>query len=63
MYVSLINAKKALKGLVVMSEDLEKLTNSLYDNQVPALWANKGFLSLKSLSSWIEDLNERISFL
>lgn len=35
MKVSLINVKKALKGLVVMSEDLEKLSNSLYDNQVP----------------------------
>jgi dynein heavy chain len=35
MKVSLVNVKKALKGLVVMSEDLEKLSNSLYDNQVP----------------------------
>jgi dynein heavy chain len=29
---SLINVKKALVGLVVMSEDLEKMANSLYDN-------------------------------
>ncbi len=35
MHISLINLKKALKGLVVMSEDLEKVCNSLYDNQVP----------------------------
>lgn len=32
MISSLVNVKKALKGLVVMSEDLEKLANSLYDN-------------------------------
>ena len=32
MIESLVNVKKALKGLVVMSEDLEKLSNSLYDN-------------------------------
>ncbi|KAL4464296.1 hypothetical protein ABPG72_011341 [Tetrahymena utriculariae] len=63
MKTSLINVKKALKGLVVMSEDLEKLANSLYDNQVPKLWAEKGFLSLKPLSSWTQDLNERITFL
>lgn len=46
-----------------MSEDLEKVANSLYDNQVPKLWAEKGFLSLKPLASWTEDLNERVSFL
>ncbi len=32
MKISLINVKKALKGLIVMSEDLEKLSNSLFDN-------------------------------
>ena len=32
---------KALKGLVVMSEALEKMFNSLYNNTVPQLWANK----------------------
>jgi dynein heavy chain len=37
MNESLINVKKALKGLVVMSEDLEKMANSLFDNQVPKM--------------------------
>eukprot|EP01017_Pseudomicrothorax_dubius_P033097 TRINITY_DN4395_c0_g1_i1.p1 TRINITY_DN4395_c0_g1~~TRINITY_DN4395_c0_g1_i1.p1 ORF type:complete len:260 (+),score=59.27 TRINITY_DN4395_c0_g1_i1:104-883(+) len=60
---SLINVKKALKGEVVMSEELERLSNSLFNNQVPKLWENKGFLSLKPLASWIQDLNERIDFL
>jgi len=35
MKISLINVKKALKGQVVMSEELEKVANSLFDNQVP----------------------------
>lgn len=63
MKSSLINLKKALKGLVVMSEDLEKLSNSIYDSQVGKLWADKGFLSLKPLGSWIEDLIARVKFL
>ena len=49
MKSSLFNLKKALKGLVVMSEELEKLSNSMYDNQVGKIWADKGFLSLKPL--------------
>ena len=32
---------KALKGLVVMSEQLEMMSNSLFNNQVPDLWAGK----------------------
>lgn len=52
MTTTLINVKKALRGLIVMSEDMEKLANSLFDNQVPVLWADKGFLSLKPLASW-----------
>jgi len=30
---------------------------------VPAYWGKIGFLSLKPLASWIEDLNDRIDFL
>jgi len=30
--MTLVNVKKALKGLIVMSEEMEKLANSLYDN-------------------------------
>jgi len=46
-----------------MSEDLEKMATSIYDNQVPAKWAGVGFLSLKPLASWIQDLNDRVQFL
>jgi dynein heavy chain len=58
-----VDVKKALKGLIVMSEELELITNSLFDNQVPKIWDEKGFLSMKPLASWTEDLNNRIDFL
>ncbi|GJQ83090.1 hypothetical protein Trydic_g20102 [Trypoxylus dichotomus] len=54
---------KALKGLVVMSEALEKMSNSLYSNAVPEVWAGKAYPSLKPLGSWVNDLNDRVSFL
>ena len=34
MQETLVNVKKALKGQVVMSEELEKMANSLFDNLV-----------------------------
>ena len=63
MKLGLIDVQKALKGEVVMSEELEKMANSVFDNGVPKGWQEKGFLSLKPLASWITDLNDRISFL
>jgi dynein heavy chain len=40
-----------------MSDDLEKMGNALYDNMVPTIWADKGFLSLKPLAAWTTELN------
>ena len=54
--------KKALSGRIVMSEEMEKISTSLYNNQVPQLWIKFGFLSLKPLMSWLTDLKERVSF-
>lgn len=34
MATSLVSVKKALKGLIVMSEELELMATSLHDNQV-----------------------------
>ena len=54
--------KKALSGRIVMSEEMERISTSLYNNQVPQLWIKFGFLSLKPLMSWLNDLKERIAF-
>ena len=43
---------KALKGLVVMSQALETMANSLYNNAVPELWAAKVIV----MSAWSEGL-------
>nr|WAW84827.1 axonemal dynein heavy chain 1 [Halisarca dujardinii] len=54
---------KALKGLVVMSQSLETMADSLYNNTVPELWADKAYPSLKPLASWVLDLIDRMSFI
>ncbi|RXN34314.1 dynein heavy chain axonemal [Labeo rohita] len=60
---SLNDLVKALKGLVVMSSELELMSNSLFINAVPELWKAKAYPSLKPLASWVSDLVQRISFL
>jgi hypothetical protein len=54
---------KALKGLVVMSEELDTMATSLFNNQVPAVWAAKAYPSLKPLSAWVADLQARVTFI
>ncbi|KAK9870895.1 hypothetical protein WA026_009851 [Henosepilachna vigintioctopunctata] len=54
---------KALKGLVVMSEALEKMSRSLFSNMVPEMWTSKAYPSLKPLAAWVADLHARIAFL
>ncbi|XP_066555780.1 dynein axonemal heavy chain 1 [Amia ocellicauda] len=54
---------KALKGLVVMSSELELMANSLFNNSVPDMWKAKAYPSLKPLASWVSDLRQRMRFL
>jgi dynein heavy chain len=62
MRTSLVDLGKAIKGLVVMSSDLDAMFGSLLKNQVPALWSKVAYPSLKPLSGWIKDLEVRVNF-
>jgi len=63
MSKSLAESIKALKGLVVMSDELEGVCDQVYNNQVPDQWANVAYPSMKPLSSWVVDLLERVKFI
>ncbi|CAD7943415.1 unnamed protein product [Amoebophrya sp. A25] len=63
MHKAIPTFRKALKGLVVMSSELEQMGNEMFLNQVPTMWGDKGFLSLKPLSAWQLDLTARLDFL
>lgn len=55
--------QQGLKGLVVMSAELEAMGASLYDQKVPAVWEAKAYPSLKPLGAWVKDLLGRLTFI
>eukprot|EP00033_Pygsuia_biforma_P005625 GCRY01006214.1.p1 GENE.GCRY01006214.1~~GCRY01006214.1.p1 ORF type:complete len:1920 (-),score=585.98 GCRY01006214.1:315-5459(-) len=56
---SLTNLQRALKGLVVMSADLEEVFTALSDGKVPSVWQN-AYPSLKPLGPWMRDFAARV---
>jgi len=60
---SLAELQRAIRGQVVMSSELEGMYHSLLNNQVPRLWAQAAYPSLKPLASWVADYHARVAFM
>lgn len=52
----------ALKGLVVMSADLDAMGTAVFNQLVPGMWEEKAYPSLKPLMGWVQDLVDRLDF-
>jgi len=63
MLRTLPDLQKALKGLVVMSAELENMAKAIAINKVPGAWEEKAYPSMKPLSAWTDDLIARLAFL
>ena len=48
-----------LKGDLSITEAMEALMNSLYDDKVPDSWASKAWPSLRPMASWLADVLAR----
>lgn len=60
---TLVDFQKAVKGTIVMTNDLDEMYNSELNNLVPPVWTKGvGYPSLKPLSSWYEDMLLRVEF-
>ena len=63
LHSSLRAIGKCLKGELVMTDELEKLATSLFDNTLPELWTRLSYPSLMPLQAYISDLLARVTFL
>ena len=62
MTSTLKDLRKAIKGLVVMSTDLEEMFMSFQNNMTPGLWTRVAYPCLKPLASWFKDYLRRVEF-
>ena len=60
---SLVQIQKAIRGDVVMGQDLERMYNSFINQKVPKNWQDQAYPSLKPLGSWVKDLIARVEFI
>ena len=63
MKKTLEDLRKAIKGIVVMSNELDKMYTSMLNNQVPENWNKVAYPSLKPLGAWVVDMKERVGFI
>eukprot|EP00753_Platysulcus_tardus_P001934 PLAT11596.26.p1 GENE.PLAT11596.26~~PLAT11596.26.p1 ORF type:complete len:1497 (+),score=952.09 PLAT11596.26:361-4491(+) len=60
---SLNDLKRAIRGLVVMSDSLERMYQSFVNGTVPELWEEAAYPSLRPLGAWVKDMLSRVRFL
>jgi dynein heavy chain len=63
MRSSLKDLRNAIKGKVIMTEELSEMFSSLLNSSVPDMWKKVSYPSLKSLASWVADFNARVKFI
>jgi len=63
MKATLSELRRAIKGEVVMSGELENMYNCFVFQKVPPVWEEAGYPCLKPLPSWVEDFFGRIEFM
>lgn len=54
---------QALRGLQVVTPEVEEFISSIYFESVPSQWRAVSYLTSKSLGLYIDDLLERVAFI
>ena len=59
---SLFELQRAIRGEVLLSEELDKMLTAMLNNKVPGNWESCAYPSLRPLASWVKDLHLRLAF-
>uniref|UniRef100_H3APA3 Dynein axonemal heavy chain 14 n=1 Tax=Latimeria chalumnae TaxID=7897 RepID=H3APA3_LATCH len=62
IHSSLHSLSLAVKGTIILTDELEQVYNSFLNMRVCELWQKHSYESCKMLGSWIDDLIQRIDF-
>ncbi|RYG52936.1 hypothetical protein EON66_09295, partial [archaeon] len=63
MTSSLADLQRAIRGEVLLSEELDRMYTSMLNNAVPANWEAAAYPSLRPLASWVKDVHARFAFM
>jgi dynein heavy chain, axonemal len=63
MKKTLKDLRNAIKGKVIMTDNLTDMYSSLLNSIIPKLWQEVSYPSIQSLGPWISDLTSRIKFM
>lgn len=61
MRETMLTLGDAIKGIALMSAELDQMFSCFLINKVPGNWLKLSFLSLKPLGSWFDDLTTRVT--
>uniref|UniRef100_A0A2K6F430 Dynein axonemal heavy chain 14 n=1 Tax=Propithecus coquereli TaxID=379532 RepID=A0A2K6F430_PROCO len=62
IHTSLKDLQLAIKGETILTQELEEIFNCFLNMRVPTLWQKHAYMSCKPLSSWVNDLIQRLNF-
>nr|XP_054364461.1 dynein axonemal heavy chain 14 [Mirounga angustirostris] len=62
VHKSLKDLQFAIKGEIILTQELEEIYSSFLNMRVPMLWQKHAYKSCKPLSSWVNDLIQRVNF-
>ncbi|XP_042781926.1 dynein axonemal heavy chain 14 isoform X4 [Panthera leo] len=62
VHESLKGLQLAIKGKTILTQELEETYESFLNRRVPTLWQKHAYKSCKPLSSWVNDLIQRVNF-